>query len=1033
MDITAHLGGFCHEKQKGDKKMIKKEWQSLLHNKILLVVLIAILAIPTIYTTLFLGSMWDPYGQLEQLPVAVVNEDKEVTYNEEKLNVGSQLVDNLKDNESLKFDFVDADTARKRLEDGEYYMVITIPENFSENASTLMDDKPQKMVLKYDTNPGKNYIATKMSESAMSKIKDSVAAEVTQTYAQVMFDQITTVGDGMQEAADGSGTLEDGLVQLSDGNTKITDNLQLLSDSTLTFKDGSEELYQGLEKYTAGVGQVNDGSKQLDDGATQLKGGIDELNSKVPELSDGVGQLAVGADGLSKGTAQVLEGGKQLKDGSSQVDENLSALNGGLSQLKEQTAQLPDATAQLNTGAQKLESGAANLQAGAEGLDAGVRKLQSGATSLNTGLAQLSGDGADQLYGGLDVVKEGLVTQLMQVIDNAGSQPVTTGSYDTSSLQSRLQAVAASSNEANARAASLSGTADSISTSNSGQDASYLSDALNDAVSSGNIDQVAAIANQAIEVAQNNSAAADAANAQTQTAVSALREGSDALYAAGSAMDQVSGIADELPTSIITDSKAKTDASNGDLQAALEYAVGTALDTYRDQALKTYVGKVKAAKDGSDVLLAGINGVTDGNGTIVTTGLLQGTEALKSGTGEIKSGLTTLSLGTSQLKESAPALTAGISAAQAGGSQLQQQGTAVLNKGSDDLYQGLVQINDGGSALNAGTKTLAGKLPELSSGVTKLADGANQLKEGTTGLVDGTKELVSNSSTLLSGSSQLSSGASQIRDGAGQLADGSVTLGNGLNDALDGSNTLKSSLADGAAQVKEVSANDDTLGMFGDPVDAEETQITEVKNNGHAMAAYMMSVGLWVACIAFCIMYPLTEHEGELRSGFSWWLSKATVVYPIAIGMALAMVGMLHLINGFSPVELGKTIIVACIASTAFMSIMYFFNVWLGKVGSFIMLIFMVVQLAGSAGTYPIELSGSFVAKIHKWLPFSYTVDAFRATIAGGSRISQTVLVLLGLIVVFTILTIWMFQIRAVRIKRGKSNLYDFIEKSGLA
>ena len=258
-------------------------------------------------------------------------------------------------------------------------------------------------------------------------------------------------------------------------------------------------------------------------------------------------------------------------------------------------------------------------------------------------------------------------------------------------------------------------------------------------------------------------------------------------------------------------------------------------------------------------------------------------------------------------------------------------------------------------------------------------------------------------------------------------------MGDGLNDALSGSNTLKSSLADGAEQVNGVSSNDDTIDMFADPVDAEETQITYVENNGHAMAAYMMSVGLWVGCIAFCIMYPLTSHSGELKSGFTWWLSKATVVYPIAIGMALAMAGMLHLINGFQPVEWGKTLIVACIASIAFMSIMYFFNVWLGKVGSFIMLIFMVVQLAGSAGTYPIELSGSFVAKIHKWLPFSYTVDAFRATIAGGSRISSTVLVLVGLIIVFTVLTIWMFQIRAVRIKRGKQNLYDYIEKAGLA
>ena len=62
--------------------------------------------------------------------------------------------------------------------------------------------------------------------------------------------------------------------------------------------------------------------------------------------------------------------------------------------------------------------------------------------------------------------------------------------------------------------------------------------------------------------------------------------------------------------------------------------------------------------------------------------------------------------------------------------------------------------------------------------------------------------------------------------------------------------------------------------MIASPVESNETQISNVVNNGHAMAAYMMCVGLWVLCIAFCIMYPLTEHHGKIKSGFSWWLSK---------------------------------------------------------------------------------------------------------------------------------------------------------------
>ena len=98
------------------------------------------------------------------------------------------------------------------------------------------------------------------------------------------------------------------------------------------------------------------------------------------------------------------------------------------------------------------------------------------------------------------------------------------------------------------------------------------------------------------------------------------------------------------------------------------------------------------------------------------------------------------------------------------------------------------------------------------------------------------------------------------------------------------------------------------------------------------------------------------------------------------------MIGLLHFFDGFEPVQMTKTIAFACLASVAFMSVMYFFTNTFGKVGSFLMLIFMVIQLAGSVGTYPLELSGSFVPYLHDWVPFTYTVEAFRSTIAGRRK-----------------------------------------------
>ena len=249
----------------------------------------------------------------------------------------------------------------------------------------------------------------------------------------------------------------------------------------------------------------------------------------------------------------------------------------------------------------------------------------------------------------------------------------------------------------------------------------------------------------------------------------------------------------------------------------------------------------------------------------------------------------------------------------------------------------------------------------------------------------------------------------------------------------DGSSTLASSLSDGADQVKNTKSSDKTISMFATPIEDEETQITTVENNGHAMAPYMMSVGLWVGALAFCLMYPLTTYKGKLKSGFAWWASKASVLYPVAILQGLFLIILLHAFNGFTPAEMAKTVLFACLTAMAFTSIMYFFNITFGKVGSFLMLVFMVIQLAGSAGTYPVEISPEFVSKIHAYVPFTYTVNAFRSTIAGGTSIRQSVYVLIGLIIVFTLLAILQFNHMAHQRKAGKRTLYDWLEEKGLA
>ncbi|MDE5966730.1 MAG: YhgE/Pip domain-containing protein [Lachnospiraceae bacterium] len=876
--------------------MIKNEWKSLWENKFMLIVVIAIIAIPLIYAGLFLKSMWDPYGEIENLPVAVVNNDVPVEYEGKTLQVGDDLVDELKDNNSLAFNFVDADVAEQGLKNGTFYMVITIPEDFSGNATTLMDESPKKMELTYETNPGTNYIASKMSETALLKIKDSVAAEVTKTYSENVFDQIATIGDGMQDAADGSLQLKEGIEEAAKGSDTISTNLNTLANGASDLTAGTSKLEKGVKDYTDGAGKINAGAKKLSEGTKDLKKGTDTLKTKSTQYTDGVDTLADGVTAYVDGANQLAAGAKKLV-----ALEKLGDVSDGISQLN----------AAVTTGSKTSPS------------------LISGAASL----------------------KEGIGT----IQSSVGGASETLGSLSSGMTDAANTIQAASVGISNAAQLSKQG-------------AKLLSDS-------------------ASEISKTNTS----------------------IENANSAIDSV--IADL--------EQAKKDGADVDGALSTLKNLGNistiSLDTQSMQSISNGLSGVSdGLKPAIDGLANGAKKMAAANPGNTMAALSAGLQEAYSGAARLEEGVKQVSAGLQKLETSTasfPAAAAGITA---------------LNQGFDTLTENNTKLKEGAKALKNNT-------PAVTKGISDLASGAKQLNKGTSDLLSGTKELTSNNITLLSGTSQLKEGTAKISEGSLKLYDGSLELQAGMDKLQDGSKELHDAIQDAANEVKEVDTNVNTYEMFATPIEDEETKITHVENNGHAMAPYMMSVGLWVGCLAFCLVYPLMSYKGELKSGLAWWASKATVLYPVAVLQGIFLITMLNKLAGFQPVEYGKTIAFACLTAVTFTSIMYFFNIWLGKIGSFLMLVFMVVQLAGSAGTYPVELSPDFVSKIHNLVPFTYTVNAFRSTICGGESIAVSVRVMVVLFMIFTTATIVSFHFKGVAKRKGKILPYDWLEERGLA
>lgn len=365
---------------------MKNEWKKLVNNKILLISFIVILFIPILYAAFFLKSVWDPYGKTGELPVAVVNMDKSVDYEGKTLDVGDQLVENLKKNELLDWQFVSQKQAEQGMKDKKYYMVVTLPENFSKNASTLLDKNPKKMNITYETNGSLNYIGEVIGETAAKQLQSEVSANVTKAYAESIFAQIEKVGDGFTQAADGSKKLQEGSTKLNDGNKTITENLQKLATSTITFSDGANKLEVGLDQYTDGVTQLNDGATKLNDGIGQLASNVGPLQAGVGQLSDGSQTLANGVGAYTAGVSQLTDGSNQLVAKNDELIGGAKKLNDGLNGLNSEVQELPEKSKELNDGAAQVKAGTATVNESVQKLNQGATSVATGAADLNTNL-----------------------------------------------------------------------------------------------------------------------------------------------------------------------------------------------------------------------------------------------------------------------------------------------------------------------------------------------------------------------------------------------------------------------------------------------------------------------------------------------------------------------------------------------------------------------------------------------------------------------------------------------------------------------
>ncbi|GAB3211029.1 YhgE/Pip domain-containing protein [Marinactinospora endophytica] len=414
--------------------------------------LAALVLIPLLYSGLYLWSFWDPFGRMDQLPVALVDEDRPVEVGGEELDAGGALADELVEGGDLDWNLVDAQEAEQGLREGRYYVSLRIPEDFSERlASPSRDDAtpvPAMLEAHYDDSNG--YIVRSLMRSAFTEVQNAAASSAIADYLDEIFlgfndihEATREAADGAAELADGAGTAKDGSGELASGASEAAAGSGDLSSGLGTLYSGSQELADGA---TSASDQVSAATDELDaiadtyipllrDNAPEIETAADAVSTAASNLSSALGDLPTGtrsrvADlqddhqalqeyvtahpelredpALKEAVDGLLSSADEAVSQATAFDDYVQGHAADISDIAEQADTVSGIAADIADAAPTLADDAEAARDKVDALDAGLTELAQGSRDLRDGLADAY-DGSADLGEGLSALEEGAV------------------------------------------------------------------------------------------------------------------------------------------------------------------------------------------------------------------------------------------------------------------------------------------------------------------------------------------------------------------------------------------------------------------------------------------------------------------------------------------------------------------------------------------------------------------------------------------------------------------------------------------------
>ena len=270
-----------------------------------IIIFMVVLLIPLIYSFFYLKSYWNPYGNLSDMKIAVVNLDS----GKDGSNEGNEFVKSLKESDTFNIQEVSEAEAEDGMKKGDYYATIKIPENFTECLKSASSEDKQIATVTYSPNQATNYLATQIVNSAVKTIQLNLQSKVDKEIIAELSNKLNEVPNSLQTISNGADSILNGAESLDSGIKQISDGTNQLSNSYSEFNAGVQSACSGSENLQSGIAQVSSGVANLQAGSQNLDGAIDQINSGIDGMSangaESVTALVTGVNSLNENAGKL--------------------------------------------------------------------------------------------------------------------------------------------------------------------------------------------------------------------------------------------------------------------------------------------------------------------------------------------------------------------------------------------------------------------------------------------------------------------------------------------------------------------------------------------------------------------------------------------------------------------------------------------------------------------------------------------------------------------------------------------------------